>query len=68
MSATPTKIRRGTLQASSGQRSPTFKALVRAHAELTTKFIALLNKLDADSGVGDTDFESSLTPSPRVVD
>lgn len=31
--------------------------------ELRTQFIALLAKLDADAGVTDTDYESSLTPA-----
>lgn len=31
--------------------------------ELRAQFIALLAKLDADAGITDTDYESSLTPA-----
>ena len=31
--------------------------------EVHTQFIALLQKLDADAGVTDTDYESTLTPA-----
>jgi len=40
---------------------------VRANAELTTQFIALLAKLDADLGVEDTNYAALLTPAPRII-
>lgn len=33
--------------------------------ELRTQFIALLAKLDADAGITDTDYESTLTPAAQ---
>ncbi len=35
--------------------------------EYRTQFIALLAKLDADAGVTDTDYESTLTPSAQLT-
>ena len=40
-----------------------FKALRADVAEIRTHFIAVLAKMDADSGVGDTDYESGETPA-----
>lgn len=35
--------------------------------ELRTQFIALLQKLDADIGINDTNYESLLTPAAQNV-
>lgn len=40
-----------------------FEAAVDDMTELRTQLIAALAKLDADAGVTDTDYESSLTPA-----
>jgi len=36
-------------------------------AELRTQLIALLAKLDADAGVTDTDYASTLTPAAQTL-
>ncbi len=41
--------------------------LVADEAELRTQFAALLAKLDADTGVTDTDYASTLTPAAQTV-
>lgn len=37
--------------------------LIRDQAVLRTQFIALLAKLDADTGVNDTNYAATLTPA-----
>jgi hypothetical protein len=37
------------------------------NTELRTQLIALLAKLDADAGVTDTDYESTLTPAALTL-
>jgi len=36
-------------------------------AELRTQFVALLAKLDADAGVSDVDYASTLTPAAQTL-
>lgn len=36
-------------------------------AELRTEFVALLAKLDADGGITDTDYASTLTPDALLT-
>lgn len=43
-----------------------FNALVDDYDEFRTQLIALLQKLDADGGITDTDYESSLTPAAKT--
>lgn len=42
-------------------------AVVDDLTELRTQFVALLAKLDADGGVTDTDYASTLTPSALTL-
>lgn len=37
------------------------------NTELRTQFIALLAKLDADVGINDTDYASTLTPAAQKL-
>ena len=46
-----------------GEVVDVLKAQVDDLTELRTQLIALLAKLDADAGITDTDYESSLTPA-----
>lgn len=43
------------------------RGLADDNTELRTQFVALLAKLDADAGVNDTDFASTLTPAAQGV-
>lgn len=43
-----------------------FNALVDDYDELRTQYVALLAKLDADAGVTDTDYASTLTPAAKT--
>ena len=53
------------------QGTPTLATALRDAAddftELRTQFIALLAKLDADAGVTDVDYESTLTPAALLT-
>jgi len=39
-----------------------------SNAQLAAAVIALLAKLDADGGVTDTDYASTLTPANKIVE
>jgi hypothetical protein len=43
------------------------RAAIDDVTELRTQFIAALAKLDADAGVTDTDYESTLTPAALTL-
>lgn len=45
-----------------------FNSLAASHADLVTKFNAVLAKLDADAGVTDTDYASTQAASSTSVD
>lgn len=43
------------------------RAAIDDNIELRTQLIALLAKLDADAGITDTDYESTLTPAALTL-
>jgi hypothetical protein len=61
----------GNLVPGTAGGTPTLATTLRDVAddltELRTQLIALLAKLDADAGVTDTDYESSLTPAALLT-
>lgn len=61
----------GSAQAPNNGNPDALAAVLRAAiddvTELRTQFIAALAKLDADVGVTDTDYESTLTPAALTL-
>jgi len=53
-------------QSGSPSLADVLRGSVDDDATLRTAFISLLQKLDADVGVTDTDYEASLTPAAQV--
>jgi hypothetical protein len=49
-----------------GPTKTTMKVLAEALADLTDKYVALLVKLDSDTGLDESDYASTLTPQPRI--
>lgn len=65
MAKTPARIGHGEGGETLSQLAALLDDIADDLAELHTRFVALLAKLDLDGGVTDTDYESTLTPAAR---
>lgn len=65
MTQTPERIGVGEGGSGVAKLEALFNDIADDLAELRTQQIALLAKLDADDGVTDADYESTLTPAAR---
>jgi hypothetical protein len=67
MSAITTSRYSGGSLTATGELAGDLRDVADDLAELRTQFIAALAKLDADGGVTDTDYESTLTPDALLT-